>query len=215
MRPLLIVDLDGPILDVRARYFAAHHRAVGAVGAVGAMHAHADVFWAAKRARIAVDRFLSAGDPCAYADAFRACIEDDDLLALDTLEPEALGALARCAGVVDVHVLSLRTRHEGARRAVVRLGVASVVPVTFVAHGPEGKVPAARALATGRTLVAVVGDTEADAAIARALAVPFVGVACGIRTRQALFAEGASFVGAGLCAAIGHVLARLDDRESC
>ena len=214
MRPLAIVDLDGPLLDVAARYFAAHRRALATTGAQG-RHADSGAFWAAKRARAPAADLLLAGDPGTYAAAFRDRVEDDDLLALDALHPGALAALQRLAAAVDVHVLSLRTRGDAARRSVARLGVESIAPVTFVVHGPDGKVPAARALGRGRDVVAVIGDTEADAAVARALGASFVGVACGIRTAEALLAEGASFVGAGLDAAVAHVLAARDDRGAC
>lgn len=188
-RPLLIIDLDGPVLEVAPRYWAAHEIALarsGARGLVGDVAA----LWAAKRTGAPV------ADPerGAYLDAFRAVVERDDLLLLDRLQPGALEALARLATRFDVHILSLRTNAAGARARCSSLGITTVAPVTFVAHNPEGKVPAARALASGSTVVAVVGDTEADAAVARALGAPFWGVTCGIRTEERLRAEGAERV---------------------
>jgi phosphoglycolate phosphatase-like HAD superfamily hydrolase len=67
-----------------------------------------------------------------------------------------------------------------------------------VRHNPGGKVAQARALAAGRAVLAVIGDTEADAAVADALGAPFWAVTCGIRTPERLQGFGAARIEAEL-----------------
>jgi phosphoglycolate phosphatase-like HAD superfamily hydrolase len=176
---------------VAPRYFAAHEEALAATGATSRVDDAAS-FWEAKRRSLPV----AQGAEAAYAASFKERIERDDLLRLDRLQPGALAALERLAARHGVHVLSLRSNAAGARATVERLGVAAVAPVTFVAHGPAGKVDEARARFGGGAapVVAVIGDTEADAAVAEALAAPFWAVSCGIRTAERLRDFGAARV---------------------
>jgi phosphoglycolate phosphatase-like HAD superfamily hydrolase len=204
VRPLAVLDLDGPLLDVSARYFAAHERALRAAGDSGRPPSREE-YWQAKRAGAGAESLVArAGAAGAYAAAFKACVEDDELLALDAVRPDAHEGLAALEEVADVVVLSLRTNAEGARRTLVRLRLA--VPAVFVPHGPSGKTAAARRVCAGRDVAAVVGDSEADAAAAVAVGAPFVGVACGIRTSERLCSEGAVAVAAGLLEAAALVV---------
>jgi phosphoglycolate phosphatase-like HAD superfamily hydrolase len=199
-RALLIVDLDGPILDVAPRYFAAHLEALAASGATPLV-GDAAAFWQAKRRSEAVARDASGTSATTYAAAFKERVERDDLLALDRLQPGALSALGRLSGRHPLAILSLRTNLAGARATVWRLGIDELAAVTFVPHNPEGKVPAARALVAARGtpgVLAVIGDTEADAAVAAALGAPFWGVSCGIREAARLQGFGAARVEASL-----------------
>lgn len=193
---LLIVDLDGPLLDVAPRYWAAHLEALAATGAAPLV-ADEVAFWTAKRRSAPV-----AGPGEAYLAAFKAVIERDDLLQLDRVQPGALAALAALAARGPTVVLSMRSNVAGARRTVERLGIAALAPVHFVVHHHEGKVPRARELAAaaGGAVAAVIGDTEADAAVATALAVPFWAVSCGIREEARLRGLGAARVEASLAA---------------
>jgi phosphoglycolate phosphatase-like HAD superfamily hydrolase len=197
-RALLIVDLDGPILDVAPRYFAAHLEALAASGATPLV-ADAAAFWQAKRRSEPVARDASAASPTSasitYAAAFKERVERDDLLTLDRLQPGALVALARLSGRHPLAVLSLRTNVAGARATVWRLGIDELAEVTFVPHNPDGKVAQARALVAARAtpgVLAVIGDTEADAAVAEALGAPFWAVSCGIREPARLHGFGAA-----------------------
>jgi phosphoglycolate phosphatase-like HAD superfamily hydrolase len=198
-RPLLIVDLDGPILDVAPRYFAAHEEALAVTPGATSLCADVASFWEAKRRSQPVAEG-EAGAEAACAAAFKERIERDDLLRLDRLQPGALAALERLAARHTLHVLSLRTNVAGARATVERLGVTALAPVIFVPHGPMGKVEEARQRfgAVAADILAVIGDTEADAAVAEALAVPFWAVSGGIRTAERLRGFGAVRVEASL-----------------
>jgi phosphoglycolate phosphatase-like HAD superfamily hydrolase len=197
-RALLIVDLDGPILDVAPRYFAAHLEALAASGATP-LCTDVAAFWQAKRrsAPVARDPSVTPAPPVTYAAAFKSLVERDDLLVLDRLQPGALVALARLSGRHPLAILSMRTNLAGARATVWRLGIDELAEVTFVPHNPEGKVARARELVAARGtpgVLAVIGDTEADAAVAAALGAPFWAVSCGIREAARLHGFGAARV---------------------
>ena len=203
---MLIVDLDGPILDVARRYFAAHLRAAATICGESACRDF-DTFWAAKRVSASPRQLLLSGDANEYAIQFKQIVEADDLMELDRLQTGALKALARLGATYQTVVLSQRCNQVGARATVIRLGITAVAPVHFVAHGPEGKVPRARDLAVGRNVVGVIGDTEADATVAIALKTPFYGVTCGIRDEARLRREGATAVFDSLAEAAAHLAA--------
>lgn len=192
----MIIDLDGPILNVVPRYWAAHEEALVATGAKPLV-ANVHEFWSAKRR---AEPVVAPEHATAYTSLLQAIIERDDLLRLDRLQPASLVALGVLAARSPTVVLSLRTNQPGALAAVERLGITAVVPVFFVAHGSDGKVARARALAAAHCggVLAVIGDSEADAAAARALGAPFWAVTCGIREEARLRAEGAVRVAASL-----------------
>lgn len=201
-RALLVLDLDGPILDVSARYYAAHLDALAAVDDPG-LPLDAQELWRLKRRRGEIRELLADGDKDAeYLDFFRAAVERDELLVLDRLQPGALDAVVALAEIFEVRVLSLRTNQAGARACVERLGVSGLVPVEFIPHGSEGKATRVAQIAGSFADVIVVGDTEADAAAAQRIAAPFIGVRCGIREDRLLYAAGAAAVVADLQALV-------------
>jgi phosphoglycolate phosphatase-like HAD superfamily hydrolase len=202
---LAIVDLDGPILDVAPRYFAAHQRAL-ALAATAGVHTTLPAFWAARRRRLPPAQMV--GDVMranAYAEAFRKVLEDDALLGLDQLHPQALESLTRLTRTRETLVLTLRSNVAGARAQVARLGLDALCPIHFVIHTLAGKGARARQLASGRKVSAVVGDTEADAAVARVVGAPFVAVAAGIRDQEALAEETPAAIVDDLAAAVGWI----------
>lgn len=202
---LVIVDLDGPIVDVSRRCFAAHTRALEAAGTTGLCPTAAEL-WAAKRRRARPAELVA--DPsraAAYAETFRALQEDDALLLLDTPQPGALDALARLSAARVTFILSLRSNVSSARKQVDRLGIAALCPVHFVIHTLAGKGARARQLVAGRHVSAVIGDTEADAAVARVVSAPFVAVASGIRDPERLREERPAVVVDDFIAAVAWV----------
>lgn len=202
---LAIVDLDGPILDVAPRFFAAHVRALELSAALG-LHGTQEAFWAARRRRVRPAQMVT--DPSranAYAAAFRKVLEDDALLGLDRVHPRALDALARLARSRETLVLTLRSNVAGARAQVARLGLDALCPIHFVIHTPTGKGARARQLTSGRKVSAVIGDTEADAAVARVVGAPFVAVSAGIRDQVALAEETPAAIVDDLAAAVGWI----------
>lgn len=202
---LAIVDLDGPILDVSPRYFAAHARALE-IASTTSSHQTLESFWAARRRKLPPARMVAdAARANAYAEAFRKVLEDDALLGLDELQPRALDALARLTRVRETMVLSLRSNVAGARAQVARLGLDAFCPIHFVIHTPTGKGARARQLVSGRKVSAVVGDTEADAAVARVVGAPFVAVSAGIRDEAALAEETPAAIVDDLAAAVGWI----------
>src|SRR5262245_16809006 len=139
-RRILIVDLDGPVLDVSERYYRSHLLALRSVGATSPVTSSAEL-WRAKREGMPFEALVddtSMAD--AYASAFLAHIERHDLMRFDRLQRGALAALEVLLLRFDVRILSLRTNAEGATETVRRLGISALVPVTFIPHNPGGKV---------------------------------------------------------------------------
>lgn len=206
-RGLVIVDLDGPLVDVSRRYFAAHRRAVEAVGTTSIPQT-AEELWAAKRLRRPPAQLL--GDPSravAYAEAYRAIVEEDALLLLDTPRKGATEALTRLVAAREALILTLRSNVTAARQQVERFGIAALCPVHFVIHTLAGKGARARQLVAGRRVGAVIGDSEADAAVARVVGAPFVAIGSGVRAPDLLRDENPAVIVDDLAAAVAWVQA--------
>jgi phosphoglycolate phosphatase-like HAD superfamily hydrolase len=187
-RALIALDVDGTLLDCRARQVA-----VARATASAAFDERA--FWVAKREGAATQAALIAAglaEPAAQraAETWRAVIEDDKWLALDELLPGALDALAALgAERRAIVLLTARRRPDAVRRQLDRLGVLERVDELVVVD------PVRPAAAKADHLRAIgahafVGDTESDAAAAAMAAVRFVAVASGQRSRAFLDAHG-------------------------
>jgi phosphoglycolate phosphatase-like HAD superfamily hydrolase len=205
VRGLVIVDLDGPIVDVSRRCFAAHERAVEAAG-TSSVPKTCEEFWAQKRlrrppAQLIADRTRAA----AYAEHYRALVESDALLQLDQPREGAAEALGRLVAAREAFILTLRSNVAGARQQVERFGIAALCPVHFVIHTLAGKGARARQLVAGRKVSAVIGDSEADAAVARVVAAPFVAIGTGVRAPELLQEEHPAVIVDDLRAAVAWV----------
>jgi phosphoglycolate phosphatase-like HAD superfamily hydrolase len=199
---LVLIDLDGPVLDVRERYFACHRCATHGLKAPALDR---DAYWEAKRRRVPVAELLGVPEASEEAERYRerwlAAIESDELLRLDTVQPGAREALVRLAAVPARVVVSLRTNAAGAHATLERLDLAGrFTGIELVPHAAGSKEPVFRAHAAGvdPREVAVVGDTEHDVLPARALGLRAIAVGCGIRTPAYLASLGASAVVATL-----------------
>lgn len=217
----LLLDLDGPLLDVRARYVAVHEQLVTTLGLGGSPAA---AYWEAKRERTPLATLLRVApdDPrlAAYREGWSRTIESDAMLALDTVQPDALRTLAALPRTVRRTLVSMRTNVAGAAATLDRVGLRTHLDdVIWVPHADGDKIAAYRralaghvppaappAAGTARSArigatTAAIGDTEVDCDAARATGVRFVGVSCGIRTAARLRAAGATEVVGDLAAA--------------
>ncbi len=217
MRPrVLLLDLDGPVLDVRARYFAAHQRA--AAGLSSRM-LDLPMYWDAKRRRASVAEILGVGDdrPCVaeYRLRWREAIEAPDLLALDTLQPSAAEALGRLVVFPQRVLVSMRSWAAGLWATLHRLAVTTFFTrVEVVPHAVGSKLEAFRACGTPARPAdtVVIGDTEVDLDAAQRLHFPAIGVSEGIRTAEWLRAFSPAAVVPDLLTAAEFLL-RGDERD--
>jgi phosphoglycolate phosphatase-like HAD superfamily hydrolase len=183
---VVAVDLDGTLVDCRARQVAVAQRACGAP-------LDGERFWTLKRSGATTAEVLEAlGRPPAVARveaaAWTALIEEPDALILDRPLPAARPALEllRAAGHRIV-VLTARRDAAAAAAEVDALGLGVLVDDLEVVspRAPcDGKTAALAALGAH----AAVGDS--DAAAARAAGVRFAAVGSGQRCPAFLVARG-------------------------
>lgn len=192
----LFLDLDGPILDVRDRYYTVHRELVG--------RRHADVlsaeaFWNLKRAKgTAADVVrqcgLEDGSLAAYSKGWRERIESPELLGMDSVFPGVRERLRRWKDRHALVVVTLRQRGDLVRGQLNALGILECFRNVLTAnplegHGWEAK---ARLIASDEGFgsdAVVVGDTEIDIRAGKLLGLRTVGVLSGIRDRERLAAE--------------------------
>jgi phosphoglycolate phosphatase-like HAD superfamily hydrolase len=175
---------------------------------------NADAFWEAKRTGLAtapalVAAGLAEGTAREGARAWRAAIEDDEWLALDSLLPAAVDALDTLhAARVAIVLLTARTRPGAVDRQLRALGVLERVDALLVVD-PNSVVSAKAAELRRVRACALIGDTESDAAAAAEAGVPFLAVATGQRSPDFLAARGAGPVHADVGAAAAVLVGRL------
>jgi phosphoglycolate phosphatase-like HAD superfamily hydrolase len=200
------LDLDGTLLDCRARQVALATHLAGALDE--------EAFWTAKRAGATTAAALAAQgvpDPDAVAAAWVAEVEDERWLALDEPLPGALDALAALhAGGRAPFVLTAR-RHPGRVLTQVER-LLGEVDVVVVAPGRAAAEKGARLAELGAA--GLVGDTEADIAAAQRADVAVELVASGQRDADFLLRHGAERVHPGVTDAVAALLSRLADGAS-
>jgi phosphoglycolate phosphatase len=177
----LALDLDGTLVDARARQVAVASHVLGEMGEAALEE---DLFWALKRAGATTERALvKLGYPLRaaadIADSWRKEIEADRWLELDDALPGVLRVLQelRSRGVT-ITVLTARQRAEGAARSLEGAGLADLVDELHVVD-PARAVAAKADLLARHVHVGFVGDTASDGEAAAAAGVPFVAVTSG------------------------------------
>ncbi|MEM7733116.1 MAG: hypothetical protein AAF280_10075 [Pseudomonadota bacterium] len=178
-RPVLGIDLDGTVLDCRPRQQTVlaelYHEA----------RPHLDAIWQMKRDGVSTAKALMALDldpGIGFAQRWLDRIEQEDVLARDTVMAEAEVALARMRRRVDLHLITSRQSRDGVMQTLVRLGLSGLFAhVEVVSTGPGAAKAKAQHLRASRA-VAHCGDSEVDGAAAQAAKLPFWAVTCGQRS---------------------------------
>jgi phosphoglycolate phosphatase len=195
--PLLVFDLDGTLVDHRARSYGLHRDYCLARGYPPVPMAE----YHARKARgeserQAVRDSIPSAELTSYLDWKRAHIESDEALALDTAWPEIVELLARLAGRATLVLLTHRQSAAQAEKELRRLGLADRFAALMVAPGAGGTtsrlailrsyLDAAGVAASSAILI---GDTEYEIAVANALGATCLSVSWGIRGRDFLAAQ--------------------------
>jgi phosphoglycolate phosphatase len=194
MRLTLFFDLDGPLLDVSARYAALHRDLLHAAGLRGMS---ADRYWERKRARVPEDEILRElgvlGLAKDYLRQRLELLESPDYLLLDRPWPwthEVLGRLARRYPIV---LVTARSSHLLLLEQLDRLDL-----IAFF-HEILSE-PARRGVDKQKARLIInylrrhelpadgwmVGDTEADIGAGRLVGLRTAAVRTGIRTAELL-----------------------------
>ena len=196
---MIVVDLDGTILDGRERHHACYRRILESFGAEPLALAR---YWELKRSRCNRRTVLGmSGVEDRYSEfmtQWLATIESAEMLALDRVHPGALEALGQLRA--NGHRLALVTsrQHEGELfDQLAALGLRSSFDHVVVAVGAETGVKKAAAYTDSGLPAACsawIGDTEVDIEAARVLGAPSFAVCNGLRTRDYLASLGPAFV---------------------
>jgi len=193
------LDLDGTLLDIRAKYYSLYSRIVAGLEAQPISQAS---YWELKRGAASPETILSGLDDAGreeYGRRWLAAIETPAFTGLDSLLPgarEALSDLRRRSSLVLATM-----RHDEAVLAadLARLGIQQFFSRIVTAAGrppgdtAKGELIRRHAPVNGGGAI-VVGDSEADIQAARELGVPSVCVLTGIRNLAYLEALRPDFI---------------------
>lgn len=190
-RSVVVFDLDGTLLDARARQV---HALVQAGIALEQPTPDPDRFWQLKRNGSTTGQALEQlGMPAARAHRlatwWQEHVEDSEMLRFDQLLPLATASIEACR----VEGLSpcILTARSGAGSVLVQLdecGLARLVDdVRVVSPADAATAKAVHLKQWGA--VAMIGDTESDARAAVLATVPFLAVSCGQRSEDFLRAR--------------------------
>jgi len=197
--PILYLDLDGTLLDIREKYHRLHCRIALDLGYEPLPRG---TFWDHKRRGVALEALLPGWEEAAraeYSQRWLAEIELPLYTRFDRLVPGARDALVRLAPRFELVLVTLRRDGLELRRQLRRLGVAQLFSRLLV-RGDHGGLELTKAQLLRLTVPPderasmVVGDSEEDVRAARALGSPFVAVLTGMRDRAFLAALGPDLI---------------------
>lgn len=174
----LVVDLDGTIVDIRPRHYAAH---LTVSTELKLPPVEPSEYWRTKRSGRAIPAQYNAVSR-EYNQKFLDWIEEDSLLELDHPFPGVLQWMTNAQSLGFRVIIATGRRYFARARAQLnRLAVPSDLLVTT----SDSKAVAVAAVIDSPA-VAWIGDTEEDIEAARALGALAVAVTSGIRSKSVL-----------------------------
>lgn len=179
MKPQLVIDFDGTLVDAGPRDY---HIYLDVMGALGRPTLDFQTYWPLRRESTPLAQLL--GDPTIVDDYVktRLAICENDLY-LDLNEPfrGVDATLQRLREDYDLHLVSSRFDRIALLAELDRMRLRHrFVAVTTTT---EGKIEVFRRL---EGVVAVIGDTEHDVKPAKELGIKSIAVSSGIRSRKFL-----------------------------
>ncbi len=195
VRPEIVVDLDGPILDVAERHYKVY---CDIAAELGSAHLPFETYWSRKRVPLGAKRILELTSSAAQYEAFARRwlqeIERDVYLDSDTLQPGALATLGRWNDAGHTIVLAtMRQDAEALERQLLALGLESMFHTVVVCDRLEGAIGKAESVAgaVGKApeISYWIGDTEIDVAAARRRGSIAWALSCGLRAAPFLLSH--------------------------
>ena len=187
----LLIDLDGPLLDVSIRYYRVYSALVRESGYTPLP---LEKYWDLKRNRTPVEEILAstcAGEkPPGYVERRLSIIELPGYLAFDRPVQGALAVMEKLAQTEEIHLATSRRNRKTLMEEIGRLGLKRMFTSVISWEGPSGEVPAkgdllaeSRVVREGEAAL-IVGDTEGDILAGKRLGIFTCAVLNGIRNRR-------------------------------
>jgi phosphoglycolate phosphatase len=190
----VLIDLDGPILDVRPRYIRAHEDVIRSFGGTPLSM---DEYWSLKRNRVGETTIF---ERCGLdrATASRATqqrlqlIETKEYVQHDDVWPWAAEALSALRLVGAIMVVTQRHHESLVRWQLERFALGDSIDALLCGRGDDTLTAKARHIREAGVMVpagsVLIGDTEVDVCSGKELGCVTVALGSGIRTREHLLA---------------------------
>ncbi len=212
-RPVVFLDLDGVLLDVRTRFWAVQ---VAAVEALGGTPLSINAYWRGRQEGRTGRELAEAGGlrPPAldhFQEEWLARIESKEFLPLDNVVPGAIEALDTLGRDRTRVLTTLRANPETLEWQLRSFGLHAHLDLVLPVNPRAGVTWEAKAGAMrecGLPLEGgwMVGDTEVDIRAGKLLGLRTIGVLSGLRGPEALQAEEPDYVLASLAEAVPAIL---------
>ncbi|MDR3640130.1 MAG: HAD hydrolase-like protein [Humidesulfovibrio sp.] len=194
MNQLLFLDLDGPLLDVSAKY---HRVYADILEEAGHNSLSLKDYWRAKQAKVPELEILRRTGAEGLFDTYRPLrkerIETDRYLALDRLQPGALAVLDMLRERFGLVLVTLRSSRVQLEKELAGLGLQERLDLVLssgLETTPRWRIKHDMILerfgSSAASAAAQVGDTETDILAAKALGIFAIGVLSGIRSETIL-----------------------------
>ncbi len=193
----IFFDLDGPILEVRERYYRVYREFV--IGK-GGIPLPIDEYWENKRNNVSLDALLKLSK-CERVDAaeFKRHLaiyrEDPSFLKFDKLQPEIITILSRLSQNYTLYLITLRRKKENLLRQLEELGilryfkeVLTTTPTTEDKWSHKAELLKKNHLQDQAGII--IGDTPTEIIAGKKTGLTTIAVSNGIRTEEILLQAG-------------------------
>lgn len=192
----LIFDLDGTLLDVRARHYAVY---AGLLRETGAAPLPESIYWRRRRAGRPASELLPEPSPAAKEEFRRGWldrIEQSEALSLDHLYPAAMTTLESLGQTHRMVLITLRHDREALEGQLKSVGLNG--RFQQVISPPPGQNLTRKAGLWPRTSngaeTLVIGDSEADIELAAEIGAECICLTHGVRSARFLRERGADWL---------------------
>ncbi len=187
---ILYFDLDGTLVDVRKRNYAAYADTMRELGLTPLAE---QTYWDARRDGASnADLVGDVGAECQrrFKEKWLKRVESPSYVRLDTLIPGARATLAELRESYELVLVTMRQGRESLLEQLDELSLRKFFSAVYSRDGsdePTSKSNLIRLFDDGeRDDAAVIGDSEADVEAARDLGIESVCVSSGVRSRHYL-----------------------------
>ncbi len=186
---ILYFDLDGTLIDVRKRHYAAY---VDTARELGLTPLSQQAFWQERRGGAATEDLIGSvreSDRKRFTERWRSRTDAPSYIRLDTLIPGARATLAALRKSYELVLVTLREDRETLLDQLDELSLSKFFTAIYSRNGddePASKATLIQLFGDHNEDAAVIGDSEADLEAARELGIDSVCVTTGVRSRRYL-----------------------------